>query len=85
MLKIHAHINKMIIEPALKPMQVERKAVKFRRVMNKIMHNPIRIQNVILPTKVATRIEKYANKQVILVFTNAQDVFLKPLNKLEHI
>lgn len=84
MLQIQEQINKMLIEPMMKPMQVERKIVKFRRLIYTIMHNPNRIQNVQLPTQVAIRIEKYTNKQRILVFTNAEDVYLKPFSKTIH-
>ena len=39
MLQIHAQINKMIIEPMMKPMQVERKLVKVRKAIYKVWHN----------------------------------------------
>lgn len=57
MLQIHAQINKNVIEPMLKPMQVERKLVKFRKVMNKVMVNPIRFENVDLTTRKAEFID----------------------------
>lgn len=103
MLQIHAQINKMLIEPMLKPMQVERKLVKFRKVMNKVMAQPIRFENIDLSTRkveykdhhgeiqiaklegrITTRIEKYANKTRVLVFTNVNDDYLKPYKRTMH-
>jgi len=103
MLNIHAQINKMLIEPMLKPMQVERKLVKFRKVMNRVMAQPIRFENVDLSTRkveykdhhgeiqtaklegrITTRIEKYANKTRVLVFTNVNDDYLKPYKRTMH-
>jgi hypothetical protein len=90
----------MILEPILKPIQIERKLVKFRKLMNKIMVQPIRFENVDLSTRkfdfvdhhgqhqtaklegrINTRIEKYANKTRVLVFTNVNDDYLKPYKK----
>lgn len=103
MLQIHAQINKMIIEPMLKPMQVERKLVKVRKAIYKIMAQPIRFENVDLSTRkveykdhhgeiqtaklegrITTRIEKYANKTRVLVFTNVNEDYLKPYKRTMH-
>jgi hypothetical protein len=96
-----------LMAPVLKPIQIDRKIVKVRKVLNKIMRHPVRIQNVnlstltvetihLLPNKqsvthvsklkgrIATRIETYANKQVVLVFTNVNDAYLKPYKKTVH-
>lgn len=112
MLQIHAQIQDYAIDPLLrivkKPLQVERKLVKFRKIINKVMQNPIRFQNVEIGPKTAeqprklinneivtelstikgnitTRIETYANKTRVLVFTNADDVYLKPYKKTIHL
>lgn len=82
--KIQNSIQQNIVKPALKPIQFERKIVKFRKVINKIMNNPNRIENTRLTSNVATRIEKYENKQIILVFSNADTVYLKPYKKNIH-
>ncbi len=99
-----------IIAPVLKPIQIDRTVVKFRKVIKKIMRQPVRIQNITVSNRIAkmqhvvndanqvgvytkvtvlkgeivTRIETYANKQVIFVFANIDDKFLKPYKKTIH-
>lgn len=95
-----------VLNPVLKPIRIDRIAVRVRRNINKLMRTPIRYQNVNLSTRIveteyrlndtetitqtsklegriATRIETYQNKQVVLVFTNADDDYLKPFNKVQ--
>jgi hypothetical protein len=100
MLQLHTQINKRFVEPMLKPMQVDRKLVKVRKLIYKIMAQPIRFDNVELSTRkvdfvnhhgqlqtsklegrITTRIEKYANKTRVLVFTNVDENYGKPYKK----
>lgn len=76
-LALHVKIQNRIIKTATEPIRIERKLVMFRRFINNIMQNPIRFHDVTLPTGVKTRDEKYSNGRRILVFTEADDVFLK--------
>lgn len=46
-----SQIPNFIIEPILKPMRIERKIVNVRKVLNKIMRNPIRYQHITIPTR----------------------------------
>lgn len=96
-----------VLQPMLKPIQLDRKLVKIRQRLNYILNKPIRFQNVVLSTRIvetqyrindnetitqtsklegriATRIEKYENKQLVLVFTDVDEVYLKPYKKFIH-
>ena len=68
----------------LKPIQIDRKIVRLRKALNRLMRNPIRFEHVKLSTNVASRIETYANKTVVLVFTDIDDNYLKPYSKTMH-
>jgi hypothetical protein len=95
------------IDLVLKPIQLDRKLVKFIKKINKLINKPIRFQNVNLSTRIvetqyilegnetitqisklegriATRIETYENKQVVLVFTNVDNNYLKPFHKVKN-
>lgn len=74
---LHTKIQSYIVKSALEPARITRKLVVFRSLINRIMQNPIRFHDVTLPTGVKTRDEKYANGRRILVFTEADDVFLR--------
>lgn len=77
-------VQNHLIEPALKPIQLDRKIVMFRKKLNRLMNTTNRFQNVTLSNNVKTRIEKYENKQVVLVFANIDSVCLKPYKKVFH-
>jgi len=64
MLQIHTQINKMIFEPMLKPMQIDRKIVKVRKALNRLMRNPIRFQHVKLTTRVVETTRLIDGKEV---------------------
>lgn len=100
MLQLHSEISKRLIEPILKPIRIDRGVVRVRKIMNKIMVQPIRFDNVELSTRkvdfvdhhgqlqtiklegrITTRIEKYANKTRVLVFTNVDENYLKPYKR----
>ena len=85
-------------------LQFKNQLVKIRKIIYKLIAQPIRVENVELSTRkfdfvdhngqnqtaklegrITTRIEKYANKTRILVFTDVNSVFLKPLKKTIHI
>ncbi len=78
---LHSNIQNYIVKTAKEPIRIERKLVVFRNLINRIMRNPIRFHDVTLPTGVKTRNEKYANGHLILVFTDADEVFLRPTKK----
>lgn len=67
MLQIHTQINKMILEPMLKPMQFDRKIVKVRKALNRLMRNPIRFQHVKLTTRVVETTRLIDGKEVTQV------------------
>ncbi len=64
MLQIHTQINKMILEPMLKPIQFDRKIVKVRKALNRLMRNPIRFQHVKLTTRVVETTRLIDSKEV---------------------
>jgi hypothetical protein len=70
MLQIHTQINKMVIEPMLKPMQIDRKIVKVRKALNRLMRNPIRFQHVKLTTRTVETIHILPNDQSITHVSN---------------
>jgi len=74
---LHSKIQSYIVKPATEPMQIERKLVVFRNLINRIMQNPIRFHDVTLPTGIKTRVEKYANRNRVLVFTDTSEVYLR--------
>ena len=77
MLQIHTQVNKMIIEPMLKPMQVERKLVKVRKALNRVMRNPIRFQHVKLTTRTVRTVHVIEDKENTKVTTFAHVSKLK--------
>lgn len=118
MLQLHVKIQNHLLNPFLKPIQIDRGIVKIRKVLNKLTHTNVKFKNVtlgertaetvhviytldankkIIPSKtitetkisklggmITTRIEKYENKQRILVFSTIDDVYLKPIKKYIH-
>ena len=64
MLQIHTQINKMFVEPMLKPIQIDRKIVKVRKALNRLMRNPIRFQHVKLTTRVVETTRLIDGKEV---------------------
>jgi hypothetical protein len=67
MLQIHTQINKMILEPMLKPIQFDRKIVKVRKALNRLMRNPIRFQHVKLTTRVVETTRLIDGKEITQV------------------
>ncbi len=77
MLQIHTQINKMILEPMLKPMQIDRKIVKVRKALNRLMRNPIRFQHVKLTTRTVRTLHVIEDKENVKVTTFAHVSKLK--------
>jgi hypothetical protein len=77
MLKFHTQINKMVIEPMLKPMQIDRKIVRVRKVLNRVMQNPIRFQHITLTTRTLRTVHIIEDKENTKVTTFAHVSKLK--------
>lgn len=77
MLQIHTQINKMFLEPMLKPIKLERNLVKVRKVINKIMVQPIRFQHVKLTTRTVRTLHVIEDKENTKVTTFAHVSKLK--------
>lgn len=63
--------------PKLKPIQIDRKIVKFRKAINRIMRNPIRFQHVKLTTRTVRTLHVIENKENTKVTTFAHVSKLK--------
>lgn len=77
MLQLHTQINKMVIEPMLKSIQIDRKIVRLRKVLNRVMQNPIRFQHVTLTTRTLRTIHVIEDKENTKVTTFAHVSKLK--------
>ncbi len=77
MLKFHSQINKLVIEPMLKPIQIDRKIVRVRKGLNRLMRNPIRFQHVKLTTRTVRTVHVIEDKENTKVLTFAKVSKLK--------